>query len=120
MFEIPVWDILSSYSGDSKILEFKWEIPDGFYDEFNFTKPLELKIKIIWLDNWVDVVIEKLTTAVKYWDIIKFIDLENIDREFRSNFDPLNPDDIKYINKSGWTIDLKDVIKEEILIQCID
>jgi hypothetical protein len=120
MFEIPVWDIISSYSWDSKELEFSGQVPDGFFEEFNFVKPLEFKIKIIWLDDWIDVIIQSLSAAVRFWDLIKFVNIENVERMFKNRFDPLNPDDIKYVNLKGWTIDLKEVIKEEILIQCLD
>lgn len=118
MFEIPVWDLLTSYSWDSKELEFDWEIYDGFYEDLVFLKNLQLKIKIIGLDEWVTVILEKLTTQVKYGDKVCFINIENIDREFRLYKNDKDPDDIKYIRDS--VIDLKDVIREEILIQCID
>lgn len=118
MFEIPVWDLITSYSWDSKELEFSWEVYSWYYDDLVFLKNLDLKIKIIWLDEWVTVIIEKLTTQVRYWDKICFINIEGVDREFRSHKNLIDPDDIKYIKDS--TIDLKDIIREEILIQCID
>lgn len=120
MFEIPVWDILSSYTWDSKELEFIWEVYDWYYEDLKFLDNLELKIKIIWLDDGVNVMINKLKARVKYNDIIRFIEIENIEREFKERIDPINSDDIKYINKTWLTIDIGDIVREEILIQCIN
>lgn len=118
MFEIPVWDLLASYSWDSKELEFSWEVYAWYYDDLIFLKNLELRIKIIWLDDRVTVIIEKLKTQVKYWDKICFINIENVDREFKMNKEDTDPDDIGLIK--DYAIDLKDAIREEILIKCID
>ena len=119
MFEIPVWDILASYTWDSKELEFNWVVYDWYYDDLTIINNLELKIKIIWLDDWVTLIIDNLKAKVKYKDLIRFIEIKNIEREFKEKPDPSYPDDIKYINKTWLTIDLKDIIREEILIQCI-
>lgn len=119
MFEIPVWDLLTSYTWDSKELEFNWEVYDWYYDDLKLVKNLELKIKIFSIDDWVSVIIENLKTQVKYWDVLRFIEINNIEREFREKFELINSDDIKYVSKNN-SIDLKDVIREEILIQCID
>lgn len=118
MFEIHVWDLLASYSWDSRDLEFDWEIYDWYYEDLLFLKNLIMRIKIIWLDDWVTVVIENLKTQVKYWGKICFIEINNVDREFRLHKNPEDTDDINYIK--DWTIDLKDIIREEILIKCID
>ncbi len=120
MFEIPVWDLLASYSWDSKELEFKWDVPPWFFDEFEFIRPLEMKLKIIWLDDWVDVVIEKIWTWVKFDWQVKFVNTWDIERRFKQTKDINDPDDIRYINMHWATIDMKEVIKEEILIQIMD
>lgn len=120
MFEIPVWDLLNSYNWDSKELEFSWDVYDWFYEEIKFLSPLEMKLKIIWTENWITVIFEYIKTKILYEDKITYIDLSNIDREFREKYEVNNPDDIKYIDMKKSTIDLKDIIKEEILIQCID
>ncbi|MDD2565649.1 MAG: hypothetical protein PHZ26_02185 [Candidatus Gracilibacteria bacterium] len=119
MFEIPVGDLLTSYTGDSKELEFNGEVYDGYYDDLKLVKNLELKIKIFSIDDGVSVIIENLKTQVKYGDVLRFIEINNIEREFREKFELINSDDIKYVSKNN-SIDLKDVIREEILIQCID
>jgi len=120
MFEIPVWDLLTSFTWDSKELEFEGEILPGFYDDIEFKTPLYLKIKLISLDDWIMVVFEKIKANVMFEWTLYFIDQENIEREFRKTYDAKNPDDIKYIDMKNISVDLKDVIREEILITCID
>lgn len=118
MFEIPVWDLLSSYSWDSKELEFEWEIPNWTFEEFEFNKKLKLRILIIWLDEWVSVIIKELNTTVTYKWALKFINKKDIERKFNLDKKVDDTDDIKYINKRWATIDLFDIIREEILIEC--
>lgn len=66
------------------------------------------------------VLFEKMSADVVFEWISKNIDIEMVEREFKQRFDVGNPDDIKYVNMKNMSIDLKDVIREEILIQCID
>jgi hypothetical protein len=117
MFEIPIWDLLNSYSWDSQDLEFNWEVYSWFYEDIEFLGNLYLKLKLINLDSWIMAIIEKLEAEVKYEWKSKKILLEKIEREFKEKFDPADPDDIKYINTKNSTINLKDIIREEILIQ---
>lgn len=67
MFEIPVWDLLASYSGNSKELEFNWEVYDWYYEDISFIKPLDLKIKLIWTDDWITLVIEHIRNSNQTW-----------------------------------------------------
>jgi len=120
MFEIPVWDLLTTFTWDSRELEFEGEILPGFYDDLEFSSPLYLKIKLISLDDWIMVVFEKIKATVEFEWTLNFVDLENIEREFKKTYDISNPDDIKYIDMKNISIDLKDVIREEILITCIN
>ena len=120
MFEIPVWDLLASFSWDSRELEFNGEVLPWFYLDLDFIWPLRLKLKLITLDDWIMVVFENLETNVMYEWIQRNIKIEEIEREFKEEYNASNPDDIKYINTKNTSIDLKDVIREEILIQCIE
>ena len=120
MFELPIWDLLSSFTWDTRELEFEGEILPWFYDDLEFTTPLYLKIKLVSLDDWIMVVFENIKANVMYEWTLNFINLENIEREFKKTFDIANPDDIKYIDMKNISIDLKDVIREEILITCIN
>lgn len=115
MFEINIWDLLASYSGDSKELLFNGEVIPGYYEDITFTQPLDFRIKLISLDDGIEVVFETLDTEVEYEWKAHSINLSQVGRTFKERFDPLAPDDIKFITK-GTTIDLKDIIREEILI----
>ncbi len=117
MFNISVWHLLASYEWDNEGLEFNWEIYSWFYEDLEFLDKLYLKIKLINLDDWIMVIIEKLETQVKYNNEKKKIIVEKVEREFKKEFDIKNPDDIKYINMKNLKIDLKDIIREEILLQ---
>jgi hypothetical protein len=66
MFQIPVGDILSSYAGDSKSFSFSGEIFDGFFEDLQFLKPLTFQIRLMSLDDGVEVFFEQLETEVKY------------------------------------------------------
>lgn len=79
-----------------------------------FTKPLDFVLKIISLDDGVEAIFESLSTEVEYEGNIYPVQLTNVARTFQENFDPLAPDDIKFIEKAH--IDLKEIIHEEILI----
>lgn len=115
MFTIPVGDILSSYAGDSKKFSFSGEIYDGYYSDLTFRKPLEFTIRIIALDDGVEVVFESLSTEVVYEGTKHIIQISSFERTFKTHFDPLSdPDDIRPIE--NMTIDLAPVIREEIII----
>ncbi|MBP8016703.1 hypothetical protein KAZ01_01725 [Candidatus Gracilibacteria bacterium] len=118
MFEIPVGNLLNSYPGDSQELEFNGEVYDGFYEDLIFKSPLYLKLKLVNLDDGIMVIFDIIETEVEYEGNKKKIKIEKIEREFKEKFDTANPDDIKYININKSIIDLKDVIREEILMQC--
>ena len=120
MFEIPVWDLMASFSGDSQELEFHGDVVPGFYDDLEFIAPLNLKLKLVSLDDGIMVIIDELETSVIFEWVERNIIVEAIEREFKERLDLTNPDDIKYVNTKNMSIDLKDVIREEILIQCID
>lgn len=117
MFELNVADLLASYAGDSRELSFQGEVIPGYYPDLTFRKPLLFVVKLIALEDGVEVVFEKLETEVVHEDIIHSISLKDISRTFHEQYDPLAPDDIKFIEKGH--IDLKDVIYEEIMISIL-
>lgn len=116
MLQINVADLLASYPGDSKLLEFDGEILPGYYEDIVFTKPLSFRIKLIALDDGVEVVFESLDTQIIHEETTHTIHLEDIARTFKQTYEPLLSDDIKFINPQGMTVDLHDVIREEMLI----
>lgn len=119
MFTLPVADILASYSWDSKNFSFSGEVFDGYYEDIKFIAPLEFNLKIIGLDDTVDVVFEKFHTRVEYEGKKHDIDIAGFDRTWKMHIDPLDdPDDIHEIDRKNMSIDLAPVIREEIIMAC--
>mgnify|MGYP006888932806 CR=1 FL=1 len=115
MLQIPVWDLLASYSGDSKNFTFAWEIYDGYMEDIQFLKPLEFQIKIISLDDGVEVIFDDLKTEILYEWQKHSIDIGNFERTFKKYIDPLiDGDDVRLIE--NMQIDLTPVIREELII----
>lgn len=117
MFTLPVWDLLSSYSGDSKSFSFSGEIYDGYYDDIRFTTPLEFQIRIVALDDWVDVIFDSLKTSVIHDGVVHPIDITGFERVFKHTINPLiDGDDVRPIENGWQMIDLAPVIREEIIM----
>lgn len=116
MLTIPVWDLLSSYEGDSKIFSFEWPIFDWFFEDIQIIGDLSFKIKIIAIEDWISAIFSDLSAHISYeWkqDLIKISDFE---RQWKKRIDPLDPNDIHEINTKNMTINLKPVIREELII----
>jgi len=120
LFILPVGDLLSSYDGDSKTLSFDGEVYDGFYSDLKFLSPLVLSVRLIGIDVGITLIIEKLEATVEFEGISREILIENVERTFKKVLVATDPDDIKLVDTKHSNIDLKEVIREEILIQCID
>lgn len=119
MFTLPVSDILTSYSWDSKNFSFSGEVFDGYYDDIRFIAPLEFNLKIIWLDDAVEVVFEKFQTKVEYEGKKHPINISGFERTWKTHIDPLEDgDDIYQIDTKNMSIDLAPVIREEIIMAC--
>ncbi len=114
MFTIPVWDLLSSYSWDSRSFSFSGEVFDGLIEDIRFLEPLDFNIEIIGLENAIEVIFKDLSTKIEYEWKKHSISIGNFERTFKSNIDPLDPDDIKPIENS--LIDLWPVLREEIIM----
>lgn len=118
MFKINVADLLASYPGESRELEFSGEIIPGFYEDIAFVAPLAFHIRLVGLDDGVEVIFQNLDTVVEYEGNTREVHLQDVGRTFREVHDPLAPDDIKFIDHKHKTVDLKEVIREEIIIAC--
>jgi len=66
MFHLNVADLLSSYAGDSRELAFNGEVIPGFYPDIVFTKPLSFQLKLVSLDDGIEVIFEIPQTEVEY------------------------------------------------------
>lgn len=123
MFQIPVWDLLASYTGDSQELAFDGPVYEGYYDDLTFLSNLKLKIRLIAIDEGIELLLSELQASVQFeWmpHTVEFIASETVEpiaRRFVTEYDPLLPDDIGIVDVKNSTIDLKNIIREEILLQ---
>ena len=118
MFEIQVWHLLTSYSGDSETLEFEGEVLPGLYDDLVFLSSLRFQLTLITLDDGIEVVLRDFECQVKYEGAKYNVEIPEVSRTFKLEHDPLAPDDIGFIDKKHSTIDLKNAIREEIIMAC--
>ena len=116
MFTIPVGDLINSYDGDSKIFSFDGEIFDGFYEDLTFLKPLLFTIKLIVINDGIHGIFTNFSTEISYENKKAKISIPEFERVWKTQVDPLDGDDINLINTKNMTIDLKDVIREEIIM----
>ena len=116
MFTIPVGDLINSYDGDSKIFSFDGEIFDGFYEDLTFLKPLLFTIKLIVINDGIHGIFTNFSTEISYENKKAKISIPEFERVWKTQIDPLDGDDISLIKTNNMTIDLKDVIREEIFM----
>lgn len=116
MFTIPVWDLINSHDGDSKIFSFEWPIFDWYFEDITFIEPLQFKIKLLTLHNGIISTIENLETTIFYENKKQKIFIKSFEREWKIQYDPLDPDDVRQINTKNMTIDLSPIIREEIIM----
>jgi hypothetical protein len=117
MFQIPVGDILSSYAGDSKSFSFSGEIFDGFFEDLQFLKPLTFQIRLMSLDDGVEVYFEQLETEVKYEWKKHPIHISRFERTWKTHIDPMiDGDDVQQLDTKTMSIDLAPVIREELIM----
>jgi hypothetical protein len=119
MFTIPVGDILSSYTWDSKKFSFSGEVFDGYMEDLSFHKPLEFTLQLVALDDWVSALFEDIRTEVEYEGKMHSIHIGGFDRTWKRSIDPTtDDDDIWQLDVRSMTIDLAPVIREEIIMAC--
>ena len=116
MFTIPVGDLINSYDGDSKIFSFDGEVFDGFYEDLKFLKPLLFTIKLIVIEDGIHGIFTNFSTEVSYENKKTRISIPEFERIWKTQIDPLDGDDINLVNTKNMTIDLKNVIREEVIM----
>ena len=117
MFTIPVWDILASYTGDSKKFSFSGPIPDGYFADLRFTEDLHFDIAIIALDDGVEVVFRDLSTTVIYEWQRHQIQIWDFERSFSTHYDPLEEMAGTHMIRHHM-IDLAPILREELIMAC--
>lgn len=118
MFTLPVWDLISSYTGDSREFVFSGPIFDGYYEDISFRSDLEFAVSIMTLDDGIYVSWNYLRAIVEYEWKTEQINLGSFDRTWKIKLEESDPDDIREIDMKTQTIDLGPVIREEIIMEC--
>lgn len=118
MFTIPVGDLLASYTWDSKEFSFSGEVFDGYYSDITFKKDLSFHLRLIALDNGIEAQWTHFETRVQYENLTTNIKIPQFERTWKVHTNADDPDDIKPINTKDMTIDLGEVIREEIIMYC--
>lgn len=118
MFEISVGHILESYSGDSETLEFSGDVLAGTFVDIETLSPLSFTLTMISLDDGIEAIVENLRVKACYEGNVRQIDIPRFERTFKTEYDPLVADDVKFVNKKHMTIDLGMVLREEIIMAC--
>lgn len=119
MFKIPIWNLIWAHTWETKDLEFSSEIPDWFFYDLKIIWELNIKIRLIRVEWAIEVMINELKAMVEYENEVKNILIRNIPRTFKERLSSNDPDDIKAIDIRNSKIDLKEVVREEILIEIV-
>lgn len=97
MFTLPVGELLASYTGDSREFTFDGEVFDGYYDDIRFLEPLHFKIRILALEDGINVYWDYLKTRVEYDKKKHTVNIRDFDRTWKVHLDPMDADDIREI-----------------------
>lgn len=118
MFEINVGILLESYSGDSQTLEFSGDVIPGTFEDVETLSPVSFELTLITLDDGIEAVIRNLNAKVRYETVVHDVEIDEVARTFKTEFDPLATDDVRFVNKKNMSIDLTPVLREEIIMAC--
>ena len=81
-----------------------------------FLKPLLFTIKLIVIEDGIHGIFTNFSTEVSYENKKTGISIPEFERIWKTQIDPLDGDDINLVNTKNMTIDLKNVIREEIIM----
>jgi hypothetical protein len=119
LFTIDASSLLQLPVGSISEFQFEQEIPTDTWDDLICEEPLSMDIKLVRQDYGINCIIWNLSTtitipseSIEY----KSLELENISREFHLKKKKEDTDDIEYINTHDATIDLSNIIEQELLI----
>lgn len=118
MFEINVGTLIESYSGDSQTLEFSGDVIPGTFADIETLSPLSFELTLITLDDGIEAIIRNLSVKVRYETVKHSVVVDEVARTFKTEFDPLATDDVRFVNKKNMSIDLTPVLREEIIMAC--
>lgn len=119
LFTIDISPLLHLPVGSISDFHFEQEIPTDTWDDLICETSLTMDIKLVRQEYGINCIIQELTTAITIPNESienKIIELQNISREFHVKKDPKDTDDIEYIDTHDTTIDLSNILEQELLI----
>lgn len=119
LFTIDISALLHSPVGTTEEFQFHDDIPEDTFEDVVCREPLDIHIKLVRQEYGIQCLLCELHTVVDIPsnDILqKTIDIADIAREFHIKKLREDSDDIEYINDHDATIDLANILSQELLI----
>lgn len=119
LFTIDISKLLSSPVGTMEEFEFAQELPTDTWDDLVCIADLEMRVKLLRQDYGIECILSRVETQITIPSESiedKAIEIEHVSREFHLKKQPRDTDDIEYINMHDATIDLANIIEQELLI----
>ncbi len=119
LFTIEASPLLQLPVGSISEFHFEQEIPADTWDDLVCEEALSMYIKLVREDYGINCIIQNLTTTITIPSESiehKTLELESISREFHLKKKKEDTDDIEYIDTHSATIDLSNIIEQELLI----
>lgn len=119
LFTIDVSSLLQLPVGSISEFQFEQEIPTDTWEDLICEEPLSMNIKLVRQDYGINCIIWSLSTTITIPSESienKIIELDNISREFHLKKKKEDTDDIEYIDTHDATIDLTNIVEQELLI----
>lgn len=122
IFTIDVQDLLQDFAGAHEAYSFDENVPEDTFHNFMLQSDFLLKCHVYRNERGVELRIDRLECVIDIVEdeiIGKSICLYDITREFRLELDREDTDDIEYIDTREQTINIQNVIEQEILISAL-
>ncbi len=119
LFTIDASPLLQLPVGSISEFHFEQEIPTDTWDDLICEEPLSMDIKLVRQDYGINCIIWSLSTTITIPSESiehKSLELENISREFHLKKAPTDTDDIEYVDTHDATVDLTNIVEQELLI----
>ena len=119
LFTIDISTLLHSPIGTVEEFQFSQDIPDDTFEDVICLEPLAIHIKLVRQEYGIQCLLLSVSTLVDVPsnDIKKrAIEIQDVTREFHIKKLREDTDDIEYINDHDATIDLANIINQELLI----
>ncbi len=118
-FDINVWPLLNTHSGERIHFEFEDEVLESEWEDLVIQGKLIFAIDIIAIEDGVDVIIKNCSCTALYEGNSYHVKIPAVERTFVKNYSTSLPDDINPINLKHASINLGKVLREEILMQIL-